>query len=457
MRLIRVFPKALLFTLLAAGFWIAGPQFAWHGDSGDLIALADDDDDDGGDDDHDDDDDDDDDGRAAPPPRPDHVPDEVILLNPSETGLAQSQTLGFTPYSTEILAELGLTITRMRPPPGLDAPSALTLLRQQLPQEISELNHLYRPQFCFAGVCGSRLDSPPGHIGRAVFPSCRGTRCYGQEMIGWSPETSACSAGLRIGVIDTGADPGHPALDGQRIESAAFAPALLPRAPYGHGTAVLALLAGRTDSIAPGLLPDADFFLADVFHAIGPNRIEADAVSLARGLAWLTSKGVSAINVSLTGPENRVTEAAFRRVLADGVLIVAAAGNDGPRAAPRYPAAIEGVIGVTGVDSRLRVYRSAAQGAHIDFAAPGVRIWTVGPGNRGRYETGTSFAAPFVTAALALSATGRQAFDLETVPVRDLGPSGRDPVFGRGLIQAPEKCQAGNRALQSGTTETGGG
>ncbi len=57
-------------------------------------------------------------------------------------------------------------------------------------------------------------------------------------------------------------------------------------------------------------------------------------------------------------------------------MLIAAAGNDGPRAAPAHPAALADVLAVTAIDARLRAWRRAAQGAHVDLAAPGVQIWS---------------------------------------------------------------------------------
>jgi minor extracellular protease Epr len=162
-------------------------------------------------------------------------------------------------------------------------------------------------------------------------------------------------------------------------------------------------------------------------------------VMIARGMGWLVGRGVSVINMSFAGPENRLLAHAVGHALARQIAIVAAAGNDGPTAPPRYPAALPGVVAVTAVDERRRVYRRAASGQHIAFAAPGVNVWTAQA--RGRYgpSTGTSYATPFVTAVLAVSAREGRAEEPEA---EDLGSDGPDAVFGRGLIRAPGGCAA---------------
>jgi subtilisin family serine protease len=131
------------------------------------------------------------------------------------------------------------------------------------------------------------------------------------------------------------------------------------------------------------------------------------------------------------------------------IVVVAAAGNQGSRAKPLFPAAYPGVIAVTAVDQHKRVYRRAGQGAHIDLAAPGVRIWTAASVKGARPRTGTSFATPFVTAAAAVLRGKAPQLDhagIHAVLARtalDLGPPGKDEIFGSGLLQAGGLCAAG--------------
>jgi subtilisin family serine protease len=151
------------------------------------------------------------------------------------------------------------------------------------------------------------------------------------------------------------------------------------------------------------------------------------------------------MNLSLGGPRNLILEAAIGRVLGAGIPVVAAAGNDGPDAPPVYPAAQEGVIAVTAVDADRRVYRKANRGDYIRFAAPGVDV-PVPRMDQEAYVSGTSFAAPLVTAALVAA---RQAGPARPWPdvirqleqaAQDLGAPGRDATFGAGLVQGPAQC-----------------
>jgi minor extracellular protease Epr len=101
---------------------------------------------------------------------------------------------------------------------------------------------------------------------------------------------------------------------------------------------------------------------------------------------------------------------------------------------------------VTAVDRNGDVYRRAGQGPHVDLAAPGVEVWTAASVKGARGKTGTSFAAPFVTAAVAILMADHKGMTVEQVTqaltgsARDLGTPGRDEVFGAGLVQFGQLC-----------------
>jgi subtilisin family serine protease len=141
----------------------------------------------------------------------------------------------------------------------------------------------------------------------------------------------------------------------------------------------------------------------------------------------------------------------------DGVIFIAAAGNDGPSAAPLFPAAYPTVIAVTAVNNELHNYPYANRGDQIDVAAPGVNIWSAVPDAREGYHTGTSFAVPYVTASVATIYRDTTHIDkkemLDQLAVIDLGPSGRDPIYGRGLMMAPAGCGADNTTVAQDGSE----
>ncbi len=99
------------------------------------------------------------------------------------------------------------------------------------------------------------------------------------------------------------------------------------------------------------------------------------------------------------------------------------------------------MIAVTAIDRESRVFLRANRGGHVDFSAPGVNVLTAQPNGGYVTKTGTSMAAPFVTAVLSrgLSHDREQGMAnlLQTLraAAMDLGAPGFDPTYGYGLIQ----------------------
>ncbi len=95
----------------------------------------------------------------------------------------------------------------------------------------------------------------------------------------------------------------------------------------------------------------------------------------------LSRRGVRVVNLNFSGPPNAVLKQAIDKALAEGMILVAAAGNNGAGGDPAYPAAYTNVIAVTAVDSETRIYsRATHSGDYVAFAAPGVRIRTAAAG-----------------------------------------------------------------------------
>ncbi len=163
-----------------------------------------------------------------------------------------------------------------------------------------------------------------------------------------------------------------------------------------HGTA----LAGLIADVAPAArLLSIEAFADDPSD---PDIGVATTLTLARALDAAIDRKADVINLSIAGPRDPLVGRLVRQALARGIVVVAAAGNDGPDAPPRYPAAYDGVVAVTATDPRDQPYAAGAQGAHVAVAAPGVEVRaTVSEGVVG-YVTGTSVAAAQVAGVAAL-------------------------------------------------------
>ncbi|MCB1520801.1 MAG: S8 family serine peptidase [Hyphomicrobiaceae bacterium] len=123
----------------------------------------------------------------------------------------------------------------------------------------------------------------------------------------------------------------------------------------------------------------------------------------------------------------------------NGTTLIAAAGRSS-RKGSGYPANYPGEIAVAAIDGGLRPSRLSARGQHIAYAGPGVGMSVASPGRTTQLATGTSFAAPIVSAAFATakgSARGDRAVTLQVLQsfAKDLDAPGRNPVYGWGLVQ----------------------
>jgi subtilase family protein len=312
----------------------------------------------------------------------------------------------------------------VRVPRQMTPPSARRLLASRYPGVLVDVNALYRTQ------------------GQLSLPSPD----YPSKLIGWGHPPLACGHDIRIGVLDTAVDTETPGLSGAHIVQRSFLPAGAKRAPTEHGTTIASILVGQRSGGGVGLLPGAGLEVASVFGADAAGVPMADVMALLGGLDWLVGSGAHVINMSFAGGANAVVALALRRVISGRAIVVAAVGNEGPAAPPAFPASEPGVIGVTAVDNHREPYADANRGDDVDFAAPGVRVWTPGPTASGSYHTGTSFAVPFVVAAIAARLADGATVDPQRVSdslarsAIDLGEPGTDPVFGRGLIQSENPC-----------------
>jgi len=366
---------------------------------------------------------------------------QVIAVGMDQTSLDVARSLGFqVGYSTG--DDTGFfPVTRLVVPEGADTLTALRTLKVALPSQVVALNSIYRLYSRASGKdIPAETSGTPG--------SCTADQCRPWSVIGWKDYLRGCSRGLAIGMIDTGLDTSHPALAsgaaGERIVTEDFRLPGKKPAPSTHGTAVAALLMGDAGQGMAGLVPDAKLYAANAFYSDGEQSV-TDTVSLLKALDWMRRHGVRIVNMSFAGPDDPLLAAAIRQSVREGMIIVAAAGNEGADAPPAFPAAYPGVIAVTAVGVDLRPYQRANHGAYIALSAPGVHIWTAGANGKGAFESGTSFAAPYVTAVAAtiLRSAGPDASAgdlLRSIPVKDLSGTGWSPIFGKGLAMAPANC-----------------
>ncbi|GAA4360306.1 S8 family serine peptidase [Kangiella marina] len=304
------------------------------------------------------------------------------------------------------LSHLGMTVVRFKIPKDQSEEK----IRGQLPDRIAKQlgrNHVYE--------ASSTVSSD--NAGNGV-------------------KQSTCKDSIKVGMIDTAINEEHAAFETANLTQRNFMQKGVS-VPKAHGTAVAGLLVGK-DQLVP-LLPQSQLYAASVFYPRNKYSQGATLMHLIKALDWLLGENVSVINMSLTGPDNPLLQAAISQVVEKNIGVIAAAGNEGPAASPRYPAAYEGVIAATAVDSANEIYRWANQGEYVDFSALGVAIKTARMNNEYGYESGTSMATPIVTAKIACQL--QQAKSIRTSKERlqqeviDLGEPGKDRIYGYGKLE----------------------
>jgi subtilisin family serine protease len=251
-----------------------------------------------------------------------------------------------------------------------------------------------------------------------------------------------------VAVIDSGIDTSHPEIAGMVAES--FDAVAAKEPADSHGTAMAGAIIAHAQ--LKGVAPGARLLAIRAFTVSG-NATDGTTLNIARGIDWAVAHGARVINMSFAGPNDpglaRVLAAARKK----GVVLVAAAGNAGPKSPPLYPAADPNVIAVTATDAQDKLLPVAVRGRHIAVAAPGVDILGPAPGGGFQMSTGTSIAAAEVSGIAALLCEQKR--DISPDSVRKalvasaiaLGPKGRNDQFGAGLADA-------YRAVQSLSDET---
>lgn len=207
----------------------------------------------------------------------------------------------------------------------------------------------------------------------------------------------ATGSDVRVAVIDSGIDETNPDLAGTIVDrfdavGGAFK-------PHSHGTAIGGAIVAHRKLV--GIAPKARLIAVRAFSgsAAGSNGMGFDIL---RGLDFAATHNARIVNMSFAGPEDRLLDDAITAARLRGIVIVAAAGNGGPKAKPMFPAAAPGTLAVTASDPDNKPFALANRGAYIAVAAPGVNIIAPGLGDTVQMTSGTSIATAEASGVIAL-------------------------------------------------------
>jgi subtilisin family serine protease len=289
------------------------------------------------------------------------------------------------------------------------------------------------PQVSWAEPVGLyRTQSAPAH-GDPLYPAQPAARQWHLADL----HKVATGRGVRVAVIDSGIDGAQPDLSGQLLVNRNFV-AGRPAAAEQHGTAVAGIIAAKADNgigIA-GVAPGARLLGLRACWQPGSATTVCDTLSLAKALYFAVGQNAEVINLSLSGPDDRLLRELLKVALGHGSVVVAA--FDAGRPDGGFPASFPGVIAVS--DGSLAAVRG-----HV-YTAPGRDVPTTQPGGRWFLVSGSSYAAAHVSGLAALVRQIGRSASVMLVPER--GSSGAIDACAT-LIRAAGHCDCSCAQLAS--------
>ena len=266
----------------------------------------------------------------------------------------------------------------------------------------------------------------------------------------WSLGGSAAyGAGVKVAYLDSGGDSGHPDLlyaGGYNAMTGSTAPSAWADdigSCGGHGTHVAGTMAARYNGLGVvGVAPEASLYAIKVFEDLGGSCLAYQSRQIA-GLNWAVNNGIRVVSISIGGTTaNTSYQSAISSAAAQGVFVVASAGNNGSSTLT-YPGAYADALSVGALDSNNNRSGYSNYGPLLYISAPGDGILSTLPGGYGS-KSGTSMATPHVAGVVALLLARFPGISRSELLGRlqqgalDLGAAGRDNEFGWGLSRSLE-------------------
>lgn len=261
----------------------------------------------------------------------------------------------------------------------------------------------------------------------------------------WNTNTGK---GVNVAILDTGIDYDHPDLASNIAGGINYAgywwrDGSTNKAYWddknGHGSHCAGIVAAVNNTIGVvGVAPGASLWAVKVLGDDGYGYIS----DIIQGLEWCVDNAIDIVSMSFGSVEySQSLDNACYATYAAGVLLVGAAGNENGGAV-HYPGACGSVIAVSATNASNLIADFSSTGPEVELAAPGVNIKSTYRYGAYGLGSGTSMACPHVAGAAALVWAAEPSLTPEQVRLRlrqtaeDLGPVGRDNLYGYGLVDA---------------------
>jgi hypothetical protein len=386
-------------------------------------------------------------GPSGAPPANERrlVPDEVVIEIPNTVSPQQINALQarhrLTRLESQTFQLTGSTLYRWRIPDRRSVATVVRALEGDTNVASAQPNYLFTLQQAEAKAT-SETPVTEGDPAQYELAKLR------------LPQAHSIAKGdnVLVAVIDSGVDAGHPDLSGSLAQT--FDTTGTPMKPHMHGTAISGLIAAHGRLM--GSAPAARILAVRAFDPDGKSA-EGTTFAILKGLDWAAANDARIINMSFAGPSDPAMHRSLEAAHKKNIVLVAAAGNEGAKSPPQYPAADPNVIAVSGTDADDKLFEQSNRGSYIAVAAPAAQVMVAIPDAGYELSSGTSYSAAEVSGIVALmlqlkpSLTPDEVRAVLQATAKDLGPKGYDVMFGAGLADAYAAVRAEETPTASAT------
>ncbi|WP_285765489.1 S8 family serine peptidase [Peribacillus sp. SI8-4] len=354
--------------------------------------------------------------------------DQPVIAAAEEAPKSDGVIVKYKETDDEPIHEL---IERVAVPKGQTTDKLIEKLEKRKNVDYAEPNYLFK-----------KMDTPndPAYIDQWHHKN------LGTEAA-WIKTTGAKE--MIVAIIDDGIDRKHEDLSGKIVDAYDTIRKRKNILPEGeHGTHIAGIIAGSANNNkgGAGVAPNVKLMPINVFEGE-----YADTADIIEAIHYAIQKKAKIINMSLG--VNMYSEAlnkAVQEAAKKGILIVAAAGNEGDmgkNVQRVYPAAYSNVISVAATDERDKRPYYSNYDSTVDIAAPGDEILSTLPHGKYGWMSGTSMASPMVAGVAALIWSNEPKLNKTEVEYRlydsakDLGAKGKDMYYGNGRVNAKKALE----------------